>query len=450
MSSSLLRSLRQVAVKPTFIRSLSLSSTVHSGSAETGFLGAPKSRFVFDLEVYRQKEPYNVFRMMRENGEIVEENRSVHESKIAKHSDAELLKMHETMVKLNEMDKIFYESQRQGRISFYMTSFGEEATHVGSASALEDGDVVFGQYREAGVLMYRGFTLEQFAHQCFSTALDVGKGRQMPVHYGSRRLNFQTISSPLGTQLPQAAGAAYALKRDGKKNVVICYFGEGAASEGDFHCALNMSATLSCPVIFFCRNNGYAISTPVKEQYKGDGIAARGVAYGIPTIRCDGNDVFAVHEATARARELALANNEPVLIEAMTYRGGHHSTSDDSTRYRSTDEIAQWAETTNPIVRLRKFMEKKGIWDSNKETELRKATRTAVLNAMNEAERAKKPAVSQLFTDVYDDIPTHLKKQQTDLLNHLQKYKDQYNLDEFEKEDHYVDPALQDRKDVPY
>lgn len=147
--------------------------------------------------------------------------------------------------------------------------------------------------------MYRGFTLEQFAHQCFSTALDVGKGRQMPVHYGSRRLNFQTISSPLGTQLPQAAGAAYALKRDGKKNVVICYFGEGAASEGDFHCALNMSATLSCPVIFFCRNNGYAISTPVKEQYKGDGIAARGVAYGIPTIRCDGNDVFAVHEATA-------------------------------------------------------------------------------------------------------------------------------------------------------
>src|SRR5262249_18292371 len=155
------------------------------------------------------------------------------------------------------------------------------ATHIGSASALHSDDMVYAQYREAGVLMWRGFTLDDFAHQCFSTTHDAGKGRQMPVHYGSRKLNFQTISSPLCTQLPQAAGAAYALKREGSRNCVICYFGEGAASEGDFHVALNMAATLGCPVIFFCRNNGYAISTPSREQYRGDGIAARGIAYGI-------------------------------------------------------------------------------------------------------------------------------------------------------------------------
>lgn len=216
------------------------------------------------------------------------------------------VKMYSDMLTLNTMDLILYEAQRQGRISFYMTSYGEEATHMGSAAALTLDDVVFGQYREAGVLLYRGFTLDQFMNQCYSNDLDLGKGRQMPVHYGSKELNFQTISSPLGTQvrhllykmkcvlsqiedkylthllfiipptkLPQAAGAAYSLKMQEKDAVVICYFGEGAASEGDFHAALNIAATTDAPCLFFCRNNGYAISTPAKEQYRGDGIGKK-------------------------------------------------------------------------------------------------------------------------------------------------------------------------------
>jgi 2-oxoisovalerate dehydrogenase E1 component alpha subunit len=159
--------------------------------------------------------------------------------------------MYKAMITLNTMDVILYEAQRQGRISFYMTSYGEEATHMGTAEALKPQDVIYGQYREAGVLMYRGFTLDQFMNQCYSNDLDLGKGRQMPVHYGSRELNFQTISSPLGTQIPQAAGSAYALKREGKDACVICFFGEGAASEGDFHAALNIAATTESPVIFF-------------------------------------------------------------------------------------------------------------------------------------------------------------------------------------------------------
>jgi 2-oxoisovalerate dehydrogenase E1 component alpha subunit len=320
----LLSAARPTASKPT------------PGGPISNFLGA-QSEWTSDLGLVEPGKPMACFRVMDERAEFRKPDY------VVKHDDDTLKRMYRTMVQLNEMDKILYDAQRQGRISFYMTSYGEEATHIGSASALEADDVIFGQYREAGVLMWRGFTLDEFAHQCFSSGHDVGKGRQMPVHYGSRRLNFQTISSPLGTQLPQAAGAAYALKRAGRKNIVMCYFGEGAASEGDFHVALNMAGTLSCPVVFFCRNNGYAISTPVREQYKGDGIAARGIAYGLPTIRVDGNDLLAVHDATALARERALKDNTPVVIEAMTYRGGHHSTSDDSTRYRGAEEIQYWS-----------------------------------------------------------------------------------------------------------
>lgn len=229
-----------------------------------------------------------------------------------------LQKMYKDMTLLNVMDKILYESQRQGRISFYMTNYGEEATHIGSAAALDLNDVVYGQYREVGVLIWRGFTLKELLSQCYGNVDDQGKGRQMPVHYGSKKLNFVTISSPLSTQIPQAAGAAFALKN--KNRVVICYFGEGAASEGDAHAAFNFAATLDCPVIFFCRNNGYAISTHAKEQYRGDGIAGRGPGYGINTLRVDGNDVLAVYNATKLAKDFAVKNNKPVLIEALTYR----------------------------------------------------------------------------------------------------------------------------------
>lgn len=159
--------------------------------------------------------------------------------------------MYETMITLNVMDNILYESQRQGRISFYMTNYGEEGCQIGSAAALGKEDLIFAQYREAGVLMWRGYTLDDFLNQCYGNVADKGKGRQMPVHYGSRDLNFVTISSPLGTQLPQAVGAAYAYKRAGKKACVVTYFGEGAASEGDAHAAFNFAATLACPVIFF-------------------------------------------------------------------------------------------------------------------------------------------------------------------------------------------------------
>ncbi|KAL0275457.1 UNVERIFIED_CONTAM: hypothetical protein PYX00_003296 [Menopon gallinae] len=320
-----------------------------------------------------------------------------------------IMKMYQDMVTLNVMDNILYESQRQGRISFYMTNYGEEACQIGSAAALADDDLIFAQYREAGVLLYRGFTLDDFLNQCYGNEADKGKGRQMPVHYGSRELNFVTISSPLGTQLPQAVGAAYAFKMKGKKACVVTYFGEGAASEGDAHGAFNFAVTLNCPVIFFCRNNGYAISTPANEQYGGNGLAARGLGYGLAAIRVDGNDIFAVYNATKVAKEYAIRENRGIVIEAMTYRIGHHSTSDDSSTYRPKEEVDEWNQANNPITRLKTYITNKGWWNDTNEKEIRNIKRKEVLKAMSSAEKRLKPEWKELFHDVYHDIPDHIR-----------------------------------------
>lgn len=210
---------------------------------------------------------------------------------------------------------------------------------------------------------------------------------------------------------------------------MACYFGEGAASEGDFHAALNIAATRSCPVVFLCRNNGYAISTPTLEQYRGDGIASRGVGYGIDTIRVDGNDVFAVHEAMKEARRLALSDGgRPVLIEAMSYRVSHHSTSDDSFAYRARIEVEDWKRRDNPIIRLRKWLENQGLWNEDKEKETRDEMRKAVLKEFGEAEREKKPPLREAFTDVYEEITEEQREQMSELKRILETYPDEYDL----------------------
>jgi 2-oxoisovalerate dehydrogenase E1 component alpha subunit len=214
--------------------------------------------------------------------------------------------------------------------------------------------------------------------------------------------------------------------------VVAAYFGEGAASEGDFHAALNIAATRSCPVIFICRNNGFAISTTTLEQYRGDGIASRGLGYGIDTIRVDGNDIWAVREVTKRARAMALEDGgRPILIEAMTYRVSHHSTSDDSFAYRARVEVEDWKRRDNPITRLRKWMEARGIWDDAKEKEARDILRREILKAFSEAEREKKPPIKTMFEDVYEDLTPDLKEQIVKLRGMLEQYPDEYDFAEF-------------------
>jgi 2-oxoisovalerate dehydrogenase E1 component alpha subunit len=376
------------------------------------------------------------YRIMDQSGNLVDKSRDPPDV-----SDEEVLKMYKDMLTISIMDPIMYQAQRQGRLSFYMMNVGEEGIAVGSASALNAEDVIFPQYREAGVFLYRGFTLSDFMNQLFANRLDNGNGRNMPVHYGSRALNIHTISSPLATQLPHAAGAAYALKlqhllnpSEVPKRAVACYFGEGAASEGDFHAALNIAATRNCPAIFICRNNGYAISTPSLEQYRGDGIASRGVGYGIDTIRVDGNDIFAVREVTKLARDMALEGDmKPVLIEAMSYRVSHHSTSDDSTKYRESREIESWKRRDNPITRLRKWMEKKGLWDEEQEQAEAGRIKKEVLKAFNAAEREKRPPIREMMTDVYEEVTEEQREQLEELRRIVEKYPEEYEIDGFEE-----------------
>ncbi|CAN0038226.1 unnamed protein product [Ascophyllum nodosum] len=337
------------------------------------------------------------------------------------------VKVYENMVRLEAMDDIFYSAQRQGRMSFYAQSAGEEGVQMAGAAALELEDIAFTQYREPGILMWRGFSVQDFADQCFGNCNDLGKaGRQMPVHYGSEDFHFQTVSSPLATQIPQAVGAGYALKLSGQKNVAVCYFGEGAASEGDFHAAMMMAATRDVPIIFVCRNNGYAISTSVEEQYRGDGIVSRAPGYGMPGIRVDGNDVLAVYAAMAEARRLCLSENKPVLMEAMTYRLGHHSTSDDASRYRCSSEVEEWKVEHHPIRRFRAYLQRKGWWDDDKDRALREKERLTVLNALEKAERKGKPSVDTMFEDVYKVMPPHLQEQRDHLYSHMERHPGQY------------------------
>ncbi|XP_061971891.1 2-oxoisovalerate dehydrogenase subunit alpha 2, mitochondrial isoform X2 [Populus nigra] len=320
--------------------------------------------------------------------------------------------MYSDMATLQTMDTIFYEAQRQGRISFYLTTIGEEAINIASAAALTIDDFVVPQYREPGVLLWRGFTLQQFANQCFSNKDDDCRGRQMPIHYGSKKLNYFTVASTIASQLPHAVGVAYSLKMDGKDACAVTYFGDGGSSEGDFHAALNFAAVTEAPVLFICRNNGWAISTPTSDQFRSDGIVVRGEAYGVRSIRVDGNDTLALYSTVRAAREMAIREQRPILVEALTYRVGHHSTSDDSTKYRPVDEIELWRSARDPIARFRKWIESNGWWSGEAESELRSNVRKQLLDAIQVAERTEKPPLVDIFTDVYDVPPTNLSEQE--------------------------------------
>lgn len=391
---------------------------------ELVFPGSVRSKFTNALRFADSTtwEPMDTYRLVDLDGKVLDSSYEIPWTK------EEALTMYRNMLLISIMDLIMYDAQRQGRLSFYMVSAGEEGAAVGSAAALGPDDVMYCQYREQGAILQRGLTLKEFMSQLYANADDHGKGRSMPVHYQSQKLNIHPISSTLATQIPHAAGAAYALKMQQKDAVAICYFGEGAASEGDFHAALNIAATRSCPAIFFCRNNGYAISTPSLEQYKGDGIASRGVGYGIDTIRVDGNDIAAVFRVTQQARQMAIENKKPVLIEAMSYRVSHHSTSDDSFAYRSKVEVEDWKRRDNPLSRMRKWLENKQWWSDAQEQQARKDLRKEILTEFSAAEKVKKPELKWMFENLLDEVPDALKEQKQELKEILDTYPENYDL----------------------
>ncbi|KAM0745700.1 Dehydrogenase, E1 component [Meredithblackwellia eburnea MCA 4105] len=320
-------------------------------------------------------------------------------------------------------------AQRQGRINFYLPSFGEEGAVVGSASAWNATDDIFAAVREVGVLLHRNYPLPLLMGQVFASTSDSGtKGRQMACHYGATEERFHTLSSPIGTQIPQAAGAAYALKLDQQRkrtdSCVVCYLGDGAASQGDFHAGVNMASVLGGPIIFFVRNNGFAISTPVEEQYKSDGIASRGPGYGIPTVRVDGNDPLAVYLVCVEARRIAVENQRPVMVEAMTYRIGHHSTSDDSSAYRSSDEVESRLKNDSPISRFRLYLHSSypSLWSPKLEAALTATFKSELLRAYKLAENEKRPGLEFMMTDVYEGMERPLLEQREELKRLVKKW----------------------------
>jgi 2-oxoisovalerate dehydrogenase E1 component alpha subunit len=215
--------------------------------------------------------------------------------------------------------------------------------------------------------------------------------------------------------------------------VAAAYFGDGAASEGDFHGALNIAATRQCPVIFICRNNGFAISTPTSEQYRGDGIASRCIGYGIESLRVDGTDIFAVYEATKAARRKALeGGGRPILLEFMSYRVSHHSTSDDSFAYRTRSEVERWKLHDNPLTRLRKWLEYNSLWDEKMEKDTRTQIRKDVLRELMLAEKEKKAPLKSIFDDVYAELTEEQEEQRQELRRLMLKYPTEYDADEHE------------------
>lgn len=323
---------------------------------------------------------------------------------------ADLLRMYEQMLRLRLLDQRMLTLQRQGRVGFYGTATGEEAAVIGSAFALDKDDWIFPALRQGGAALLRGYPLVEYISQCIGNSLDKTKGRQMPSHYCSREANFVSWSSCIATQIPHAVGAAWAMKIKGDKNVAIAYMGDGATSEGDFHVAMNFAGVFKVPVVFFCQNNQWSISVNIKEQTASESIAVKAVAYGFQGTTVDGNDALAVYAATRAAVVSARAGNGPSLVEALTYRMGAHSSSDDPRLYRQDEEVEEWRRK-DPIARFQKMLLAEGYWSDEQQSALEDRLNKEILDAVAEAEKAGPPPLESMFEDVYSTVLPHLQEQ---------------------------------------
>jgi len=333
-----------------------------------------------------------------------------------------LIKALRYMILTRTYDDRMHRMQRQGKISFYMQSLGEEAVSIGQGLALEPNDMMFPAYRNQGLYILRGTDLVDMMCQCLSNTRDMCKGRQMPIFYQNKKANLFTISGNLATQFPQAVGWAMGAAIKGERNIAASWVGDGSTAEADFHHALTFAAVYQAPVILNVINNQWAIST--FQGFAGGErrpFAARGLGLGIPGIRVDGNDLLAVYAVTKWAADRARAGNGPTLIEHVTYRGGPHSTSDDPSRYRPKDEWDAFP-LGDPLERLKQHLVKLGEWSDEQQAAVEDEMKSFVTDAWKEAlsygTMSEPPFldVSLMFEDVFKEMPDHLKKQQAEML----------------------------------
>lgn len=319
-------------------------------------------------------------------------------------------------------DERLWQIQRQGKISFYMESKGEEAVSIAQGMALRAGDMCFPSYRNTGLYLYRGTKLVDMMNQCLSNTKDMCKGRQLPVLYHNKEANLFSLSGNLGTQYPHAVGWAMASAIKGEDHIAASWLGDGSTAEADFHHALTFAAVYQAPVILNIVNNQWAIST--FQGFAGGErrpFAARGIGLGIPGIRVDGNDFLAVYSATLWAADRARRGGGPTVIEHVTYRGGAHSTSDDPSKYRPKDEWASFP-LGDPIERLKKYLIAEGHWSDEQHIEVIEEYRVKVGAAWKEAQKfgtmTDGPFLDPagMFDDIYAEIPEHLVKQRQQML----------------------------------
>ena len=315
--------------------------------------------------------------------------------------DKDAVRLYEHMAVCRHLDEVAFKLQRSGRMGTYPQNMGQEATSLGAAYALRKDDWMVTSYRENAGLFWRGLPMEHILLHWMGDE----RGNQIP-----DGLNVTPISIPIGTQMLHAAGLAWAAKYQKKDSLACTFFGDGATSEGDFHEAANFAANLDLPVIFFCQNNGWAISVPTCVQCSAPTIAQRGLAYGMDCVQCDGNDIFAVVKVMKDAIKRAREDQRPTFIEGLTYRIGDHTTADDARRYRDQKELEEW-KAKDPLVRLGNYLRKRKLWDDKKETAIQEKAKADISAVVERAEHITAPAKTEIFDSMYAEIPDELRVQ---------------------------------------
>ena len=357
-----------------------------------------------------REHAFSIIRVLNRQGEAV--------GPWAPQLDAEaLIRGLRHMMTLRAFDARMQMAQRQGKTSFYMQHTGEEAVSCAFRVALSPGDMNFPTYRQAGLLIADGYPLVDMMCQIYSNERDPLKGRQLPVLYSSKAHGFFSISGNLTTQFIQAVGWAMASAIKGDSKIAAGWVGDGATAESDFHAALVFASTYKAPVVLNVVNNQWAISTFQGIARGGAGtFAARGLGFGIPALRVDGNDYLATYAVARWAIERARRNLGPTLVEYVTYRAGAHSTSDDPSAYRPKHESEGWP-LGDPILRLKEHLIAIGAWSNERHVQAESEIAAEVIAAQKEAERfgtlhaGGKPSSRDMFEDVYAEPPPHLRRQ---------------------------------------
>ena len=314
-----------------------------------------------------------------------------------------IIKAYKDMLFERVADEMAVSYQRQGRMYTFPPNHGQEAIHIAAGMNMQEEDWLVPAFRELGVMLARGVTMKEiFLYY---------NGNEQGSNFANAK-KVLPIAISIGTQYQHAAGIGYAIKYQKKDEVVFPFIGDGGTSTGDFNEALNFAAVWDAPVVFTIQNNQYAISVPISKQTKAKNLALKAVAFGMKGIKVDGNDIFAMHVAYKEAAEHARSGKGPILIEALTYRRGAHTTSDDPTKYRTKEEEDKWA-LTDPLVRLKKYMDEKGIWKEDEEKLIAKYKKE-VDKQFLEAENFGPYPLNEVFDFMYTDMPEDLKRQKAE------------------------------------